>query len=178
MRIMLPQITRHIDCLFKSLFRVIATNHHRFVVLTLCDDNLPVTGGFPSQRVNNSEVFPWHCPRGKILGPPLTHWGRLTHICVGKPTTIGSDNDWSTSCKIPLRSRHFLPQKLWHFHKNTRSCVENECIIWTNAGILLIRPLRTNFNEMLIEIQTFSFKEMHLKMSFAKWRPFVSASMC
>ena len=24
-------------------------------------------------------------------------------------------------------SRHFLSQKLWQFHKNTRSCVENEC---------------------------------------------------
>ena len=29
--------------------------------------------------------------------------------------------------RVPLRSRHFLSQKLWHFHKNTRSCVENEC---------------------------------------------------
>ena len=29
--------------------------------------------------------------------------------------------------RVPLKSRHFLPQKLWHFHKNTRSCVENEC---------------------------------------------------
>ena len=28
---------------------------------------------------------------------------------------------------VPLRSRHFLSQKLWHFLKNTRSCVENEC---------------------------------------------------
>ena len=28
---------------------------------------------------------------------------------------------------IPLRSRHFLSQKLWHFHKSIRSCVENEC---------------------------------------------------
>ena len=28
--------------------------------------------------------------------------------------------------RVPLRSRHFLSQKLWHFHKNTRSCVENE----------------------------------------------------
>ena len=28
---------------------------------------------------------------------------------------------------VPLRSRHFLSQKLWHFHKNIRSCVENEC---------------------------------------------------
>ena len=38
--------------------------------------------------------------------------------------------------------------------------------------ILLIWPLRTNFGEILIEIYTFSFKKMHLKMSAAKWRPF------
>ena len=44
--------------------------------------------------------------------------------------------------------------------------------IWTNAGILLIGPLGINFNEILIEINTFSFKKMHLKMSSAKWRPF------
>ena len=25
----------------------------------------------------------------------LTHWGRVTHICVGKLTIIGSDNGWS-----------------------------------------------------------------------------------
>ena len=29
--------------------------------------------------------------------------------------------------RVPLRSRHFLSQKLWHFHKDIRSCVENEC---------------------------------------------------
>ena len=45
-------------------------------------------------------------------------------------------------------------------------------IIWTNAGILLIGPWRTNFIEILIGIQTFSFKKMHLKMSSAKWHPF------
>ena len=28
---------------------------------------------------------------------------------------------------VPLRSRHFLSQKLWLFHKNIHSCVENEC---------------------------------------------------
>ena len=39
-------------------------------------------------------------------------------------------------------------------------------------GILLIGPLGTNFNEILIGIQTFSFRKMHLKMSSAKWRPF------
>ena len=42
----------------------------------------------------------------------------------------------------------------------------------TNAEILLIRTLGTNFSEILIEIQTFSFRKMHLKMSSGKWRPF------
>ena len=76
----------------------------------------------------------------------LIRWGRVTHICVVKLTTIGSDNGLS-----PGRRQAF---------------------IWTNAGILLIRPLGTNFSEILIGIQTFSFKKMHLKMSSAKWRPF------
>ena len=76
----------------------------------------------------------------------LTHWGRATHICVGKPTSIGSDNGLSPG--------------------------RRQAIIWTNAGLLLIGPLGTNFSEILIEIQTFSFKKMDLKMSSAKWRPF------
>ena len=45
-------------------------------------------------------------------------------------------------------------------------------IIWTNAGMLLIGPLGTNFSEIFIGIHTFSFKKMHLKMPSAKWRPF------
>ena len=81
----------------------------------------------------------------------LTHWGRATHICVGKLTSIGSDNGLSPG--------------------------RRQAIIWTIAGILLIGPLGTNISEILIGIQTFSFKKMHLKMSSAKWRPFVSASM-
>ena len=76
----------------------------------------------------------------------LTHWGRVTHICVGDLTIIGSDNGLSPG-------RH-------------------QAIIWTNAGILLIGPLGTNFSEILIEILTFSFKKMHLKMSSAKWQTF------
>ena len=44
-------------------------------------------------------------------------------------------------------------------------------IIWTNAGILLNGPLGINFNEIWIEIDTFSFKKMHLRMSSAKWWP-------
>ena len=82
----------------------------------------------------------------------LTHWGRATHICVSKLTIIASDNGLSPG--------------------------RRQAIIWNNAGILSIGLLGTKFRAILIEIQTFSFKKMHLKMSSAKWRPFVSASMC
>ena len=76
----------------------------------------------------------------------LTHWGRVTHICIGNLTIIGSDNGLSPG--------------------------RRQAITWTNVGILLIGPLGTNFNEMVIEIYTFSFKKIHLKMSSGKWQPF------
>ena len=76
----------------------------------------------------------------------LNHWGQVMHICVGNLTIIVSDNGLSPG--------------------------RRQVIVWTNAGILLIGPLGTNFSEILIEIHTFSFKKMHLKMSSAKWRPF------
>ena len=50
----------------------------------------------------------------------------------------------------------------------------HRAIIWTDAGILLIGPLGTNFNEVLIKIQNFSFMKKHLKMLSVKWRPFCS----
>ena len=75
----------------------------------------------------------------------LTHWGRVTHICVAKLTIIGSDNGLSPD--------------------------RRQAIIWTNAGMLLIGPLGTNLSEILIEILTFSFKKMRLKVSSAKRRP-------
>ena len=75
----------------------------------------------------------------------LTHWGRVTHICVSKLTIIGSDNGLSPG--------------------------RRQDIIRTRAGILLIGTLGTNFSEILSEMYTFSFKKMHLKMS-GRWRPF------
>ena len=50
--------------------------------------------------------------------------------------------------------------------------LRRQAIIWTNDGILLIRPLETNFSETLIKIPTFWFQKMHLKMSSGKWQPF------
>ena len=76
----------------------------------------------------------------------VTHWGRVTHICVSDLTIIGSDNGLSPG--------------------------QRQAIIWTNAGILLIGPLGTNFSEILIEILIFSSKKMRLKVLSAKWRPF------
>ena len=70
----------------------------------------------------------------------------MTHICVSKLTIIGSDNGLSPG--------------------------RRQAIIWTNAGILLIGPLGTNFSEIYIEILTFSFKKMHMKVSSVKWQPF------
>ena len=45
-----------------------------------------------------------------------------------------------------------------------------QAIIWTNAGILLILTLGTNFSEILSKIDIFSFKKLHLKISSAKWQ--------
>ena len=64
------------------------------------------------------------------------------------------------------------------------ACRLASAIIWTNAGILLIEPLGRKFSEILIEIRTFSFNKMHLKVSSSKWRPFclglnvLKTSMC
>ena len=72
----------------------------------------------------------------------LTHWGRVTHICVCNLTIIGWNNGLSPG--------------------------RRQAIIWTNAGI---GSLGTN-SEILIEIHALSFEKMHLKRSSAKWRPF------
>ena len=70
----------------------------------------------------------------------------MTHICVVNLIIIGSDNGLSPD--------------------------RRQAIILTNAGILLIGTLGTNFSEILIEIHTFSFKKMRFKMLATKWRPF------
>ena len=70
----------------------------------------------------------------------------MTRICASKLTIIASDNGLSPG--------------------------RRQAIIWSNDGILLIWPLGTNFSGILIEIDSFSFNKIHMKMSSAKWRPF------
>ena len=123
----------------------------------------------PMGLINNIpalvQIMAWNQPGDKPLSEPmrvrllthiyvtrpqwvkgLTHWGRVTHICIVKLTIIGSDNGLSPG--------------------------RRQAIIWTNAGILLTGPLGTNFSEIFIGINTLSFTKIHLKMSSGKRRPF------
>ena len=105
---------------------------------------------WPDEPLNFSITGLFHiftCPQVTVSTLfVLTHWGGVTHICVSNQTIIGSDNGLSPD--------------------------RRQAIIWTNAGILLIGPLGTNFSEISIEILTFPFKKMRLKVSSAKRRPF------
>ena len=49
---------------------------------------------------------------------------------------------------------------------------QHQAIISNNAGILLIKPLGNNFNEMFINIHILSFNQIHFEMSSGKWHPF------
>ena len=94
--------------------------------------------------VGKSQQFIWRLSTRRCHS--LTHWGRVMHICISKLAIISSDNGLSPG--------------------------RRQAIIWTNAGILLIGSLGTNFSEILIEIQVFSFNKMHLNITSVKWRPF------
>ena len=74
----------------------------------------------------------------------LIYWWQVTHICVSKLTLIGSD-------------KGLVPGK-------------RQATIWTNAGILFIGHMGTNFNKISIDIHIFSFKQTYFKMSSGKCR--------
>ena len=76
----------------------------------------------------------------------LTHLPLALHICVSELIGTGSGNGLSP--------------------------VLHQAITWTNADLLSIGPLGTNFIEIWIKIQKFSFLKMPLKMLSAKWQPF------
>ena len=57
---------------------------------------------------------------------------------------------------------------------NGLSPVRQQAIIWTNAGLLSIELLGTNFSEIQIGILSFSFKKMHLKLSSAQMAAILS----
>ena len=75
----------------------------------------------------------------------LTHWGRVTHICVGKLIILGSDYGLSPGRTAPS---HYLNQ--W----------------WDIVNWTLGNKLQRNINR-----NSHIFEKMQLKMSSGKWRP-------
>ena len=117
--------------------------HYKDTVYSRNSDHKYISNQIKSNQIYGN-IYPYVYKES--VYNPLTHWGRVTHICVGKLTIIGSDNGLS-------------PER-------------RQAIIWTNAGILLIGTLGTNFSEILIGTQTFSLKKIRLKMSSAKYCSF------
>ena len=82
-----------------------------------------------------------------VLNYHLTDWERVTYICFSK---LG---------------HHCM-------RYNGLSLVWCQTIILTNVWLSSIGPLRRYFTEIVIEIQTFSFNKMPLRIWSAKWRSF------
>ena len=70
-----------------------------------------------------------------------------------------------------MNTRDCPPEKIPH------SLVER-AIICINDEILLIGPLGTNFSEILIRMQTFSFKKLHLKNVVCEMASILSRPQC
>ena len=127
----------------KIIIYIFKLNSHLFlgVQLIICYFNTGVDNGWPPSRrqaiprTNHPPVHLCIYVWGGLS--KLTHWGRVTHICVSKLTIIGSDNGLSPD--------------------------RRQAIIRTNAEISLIWNLGTSFSEIFSEIHTFLFKKMHLK---------------
>ena len=81
----------------------------------------------------------------------LTHWGRVTHICFGELTIIGSDNGLSPG---------------WR-----------QAIIWTNAGALSIGPLGNFYRNSYFFIQENKFDFVVCEMAaILSWHQCVNPS--
>ena len=128
----------------------------------------------------------------------LTHWGGVTHISGLSPDILKMES-WTN---MRLAANIIIKDIIHIFASICKSCIfcwwddviastdiciskltiigpdnglspnRRQAIIWTSAGILLIRTLGTNFSEILSEILTFSFMKMHLKMLSGRWWQF------
>ena len=125
---------------------------------TICETSLikvlySLTGKYRSLRVSNyfyryhfqNDIPDWMYLKFEKIIQPLTHLGQVMHISTSKLAIIGPDNGL-------LLGRH-------------------PAIIWTNDRMLLNKIWGTSFSEIVSEIDAFSFKKMHLKMTSGKRRP-------
>ena len=73
---------------------------------------------------------------------------------------------------LPLVPHIFVSESGQHCCRWWLASIRRQAIIQTNAWLLWIGHLGTNFNDLLINIQNFLLTRMHLTISSAKWRPF------
>ena len=105
---LLPDCTKPLPELMLTTHQRGLCHSHRYKCPTKCSIYLSLSLKIINLRLNS------HLSKAN----ELTHWGRVTHICIDKLTIISSDNGLSPG--------------------------RRQAIIWTNAGILLIRTLRKN----------------------------------
>ena len=65
---------RRLECLLNRLFRRRSKKTSKLRVTGLCEGNLPVTGGFPSQRANSTENVSIWWRHVVISGFPSSRW--------------------------------------------------------------------------------------------------------
>ena len=173
---------RQLDCLYNSLFRLTPRKTPKLVLLFL--RNPPVA---LSQTQVYYDVLMWQNllkPVTCIVGPFSTkrnmqlcqfyHPGILSEMLSKKRRLIWIDiSNCHSMLFNSLGPVDAYMRKLTIIDSdNGLSPGRRQAVIWTNAGILLIGHLGTNFSEILIETYTFLLKKIHLKMSSGKWRPF------
>ena len=85
----------------------------------------------------------------------LIQWNSCTLHTDGQPSYWLSH--WAFNKYRSLIDTLYWKKTIWALRPsiNNLSPVRCQAIIWTNAGLLSIRPLATNFNEIWIKIQQF-----------------------
>ena len=94
----------------------------------------------------------------------------LSPYGVTRPQWVDTDFQSGFSAEFLQHNGIFFPQAPSMMHMIHHCSAPS--LIWTNAVVLSIGSLRTNFSQIAFEIQTFSFNKMHLKMSSEKCWPF------
>ena len=114
---------------------------------------------FWSGHYHECNIFVWNWSNAMdiwstqriLMACCLTHWGRVTHICISQIIIIGSESGLSPD--------------------------RRQAIIRNNDGILLFGPLGRNFSEISVEIYSFSFENMPIWKCLENGGHLVSASI-
>ena len=107
---------RRLDCLLNRSFRCRSKKTSKLCVTGLCEGNLLVTWGFPSQKASNAEMHPFDdvIMNGKFAG---VFKDEVTFEFIQDPTTLLQEKKWvnhkpqcacSLAIPLPLPGRHAL----------------------------------------------------------------------